>query len=118
MCLPAPRREPERPRHSSSPSCTNWVRLLPAQRQNLMFSATYSDDIRQLAGRILRNPVSIEVAARNATADRVDQQVYRVSKDHKRHLLAHLIDAGNWHQVLVFTRTKHGANRLAQQLES
>jgi ATP-dependent RNA helicase RhlE len=100
------------------PAIRRVVKLLPAQRQNLMFSATYSDDIRQLAGRILRNPVSIEVAARNATADRVEQQVYRVSKDHKRHLLAHLIDAGNWHQVLVFTRTKHGANRLAQQLES
>jgi ATP-dependent RNA helicase RhlE len=100
------------------PAIRRVVKLLPAQRQNLMFSATYSDDIRQLAGRILRNPVSIEVAARNATADRVDQQVYRVSKDHKRHLLAHLIDDGNWHQVLVFTRTKHGANRLAQQLES
>src|SRR5882757_2041704 len=100
------------------PAIRRVVKLLPAQRQNLMFSATYSDDIRQLAGRILRNPVSIEVAARNATADRVDQQVYRVPKDHKRHLLAHLIDAGNWHQVLVFTRTKHGANRLAQQLES
>jgi ATP-dependent RNA helicase RhlE len=60
----------------------------------------------------------VEVAARNATADRVDQTVYRVSKDHKRHLLAHLIGNGNWHQVLVFTRTKHGANRLAQQLEA
>jgi len=94
------------------------VKLLPAQRQNLLFSATYSDDIRELAGRILRNPVSIEVSPRNATADKVDQQVYRVSKDHKRHLLAHLINDGGWHQVLVFTRTKHGANRLAQQLES
>ncbi len=94
------------------------VKLLPAQRQNLLFSATYSDDIRELAGRILRNPVNIEVSPRNATADKVDQQVYRVSKDHKRHLLAHLINDGNWHQVLVFTRTKHGANRLAQQLES
>ena len=94
------------------------MKLLPAQRQNLMFSATYSDDIRELAGRILRNPVNIEVSPRNATADKVDQQVYRVSKDHKRHLLAHLINDGNWHQVLVFTRTKHGANRLAQQLES
>jgi len=93
------------------------IRLLPAQRQNLMFSATYSDDIRQLAERILRHPVNIEVAARNATADRVDQQVYRVPREHKRHLLAHLIDSGNWHQVLVFTRTKHGANRLSQQLE-
>ena len=100
------------------PAIRRVVKLLPAQRQNLMFSATYSDDIRQLAGRILRNPASIEVSARNATAERVDQQVYRVPKDHKRHLLAHLIDAGSWHQVLVFTRTKHGANRLAQQLES
>jgi len=100
------------------PAIRRVVKLLPPQRQNLMFSATYSDDIRQLAGRILRNPASIEVSARNATAERVDQQVYRVSKDHKRHLLAHLIDDGNWHQVLVFTRTKHGANRLAQQLES
>jgi ATP-dependent RNA helicase RhlE len=100
------------------PAIRRVVKLLPAQRQNLMFSATYSDDIRQLAGRILRNPSSIEVSARNATAERVDQQVYRVPKDHKRHLLAHLIDNGNWHQVLVFTRTKHGANRLSQQLES
>jgi ATP-dependent RNA helicase RhlE len=100
------------------PAIRRVVKLLPAQRQNLMFSATYSDDIRQLAGRILRNPVSIEVSARNATAERVDQQVFRVPKDHKRHLLAHLIDDGNWHQVLVFTRTKHGANRLSQQLES
>jgi ATP-dependent RNA helicase RhlE len=94
------------------------VKLLPAQRQNLLFSATYSEDIRELAGRILRNPVSIEVSPRNATAEKVDQQVYRVPKDHKRHLLAHLINDGGWHQVLVFTRTKHGANRLAQQLES
>jgi ATP-dependent RNA helicase RhlE len=94
------------------------IKLLPAARQNLMFSATYSNDIRDLASRYLRNPVSIEVAARNATADRVEQHVYRVSKEHKRHLLAHLIDDGNWHQVLVFTRTKHGANRLTQQLEA
>jgi ATP-dependent RNA helicase RhlE len=94
------------------------LKLLPAQRQNLMFSATYSDDIRSLASRILRNPATVEVAPRNATADRVEQQAYRVPKDHKRHLLAHLINDGNWHQVLVFTRTKHGANRLSQQLES
>jgi ATP-dependent RNA helicase RhlE len=92
------------------------LKLLPPQRQNLMFSATYSDDIRDLATRFLRDPVTVEVAPRNATADRVEQTVYRVSKEHKRHLLAHLIEAGNWHQVLVFTRTKHGANRLAQQL--
>jgi ATP-dependent RNA helicase RhlE len=94
------------------------IKRLPAQRQNLMFSATYSDEIRGLASRILRAPTEIEVAPRNATADRVDQQVFRVSKEDKRHLLAHLIQEGNWHQVLVFTRTKHGANRLAQQLQS
>jgi len=94
------------------------LKLLPASRQNLMFSATYSDDIRELAGRLLRNPVTIEVAARNATADRIEQHVYRVPKEHKRHLLRHLIHDGQWRQVLVFTRTKHGANRLTQQLES
>ncbi len=94
------------------------MKMLPAQRQNLMFSATYAEEIRELASQILRNPESIEVAARNATVEKVDQQVYRLPKDHKRHLLAHLINDGNWHQVLVFTRTKHGANRLAQQLDS
>jgi ATP-dependent RNA helicase RhlE len=93
------------------------LKLLPRERQNLMFSATYSADIRALAGRLLRDPVTIEVAVRNAPAERIEQQVFRVPKEHKRHLLAHLIDSGNWHQVLVFTRTKHGANRLTQQLE-
>src|SRR6187551_2810968 len=93
------------------------LKLLPAQRQNLMFSATYSDDIRDLANRFVKNPVSVQVTPRNATADKVEQSAYRVPKDHKRHLLAHLIKEGNWHQVLVFTRTKHGANRLTQQLE-
>jgi len=93
------------------------LKLLPRERQNLMFSATYSEDIRELAGRYLRNPVAIEVAARNAPAERIEQHVYRVPQEHKRHLLAHLITSGNWHQVLVFTRTKHGANRLTQQLE-
>ena len=93
------------------------LKMLPQQRQNLMFSATYSDDIRQLASNFLRNPVSLQVTPRNATADKVEQSAYRVPKDHKRHLLAHLINEGNWHQVLVFTRTKHGANRLTQQLE-
>ncbi len=98
------------------PAIRKVLKLLPERRQNLMFSATYSDDIRDLATRLLRDPVTVEVAPRNATADRVDQQVYRVPKEHKRHLLAHLIRAGDWHQVLVFTRTKHGANRLAEQL--
>ena len=94
------------------------LRLLPGKRQNLMFSATYSAPIRELANRFLQEPARIEVAARNATAERIDQQVYRVPKEQKRQLLAHLIQAGNWAQVLVFTRTKHGANRLTQQLES
>ena len=93
------------------------LKMLPQQRQNLMFSATYSDDIRQLANGFLRNPTALQVTPRNATADKVEQSAYRVPKDHKRHLLAHLINEGNWHQVLVFTRTKHGANRLTQQLE-
>jgi ATP-dependent RNA helicase RhlE len=93
------------------------LKMLPAQRQNLMFSATYSDEIRQLSNSFVKNPVNVQVTPRNATADRVEQSAYRVPKDHKRHLLAHLIKEGNWHQVLVFTRTKHGANRLTQQLE-
>jgi ATP-dependent RNA helicase RhlE len=94
------------------------LKLLPPVRQNLMFSATYSEEIRELASRFVRNPATIEVAARNATADKVEQTAYRVPKDHKRHLLAHLITEGNWHQVLIFARTKHGANRLSQQLEA
>jgi ATP-dependent RNA helicase RhlE len=93
------------------------LRLLPPARQNLMFSATYSEEIRALAARLLREPVTIEVAARNAAAERIEQHVYRVPREHKRHLLAHLISSGAWRQVLVFTRTKHGANRLAQQLQ-
>jgi ATP-dependent RNA helicase RhlE len=94
------------------------IKLLPAERQNLMFSATYSDDIRSLASRLLRNPLTIEVAPRNAAAERVEQHIYRVPKEHKRSLLSHLIVSGNWHRVVIFTRTKHGANRLTQQLES
>src|SRR4030095_10535140 len=93
------------------------IKMLPQQRQNLMFSATYSDDIRDLAQGLLKNPQFIQVTPRKATADKVEQSAYRVPKEHKRHLLAHLINEGNWHQVLVFTRTKHGAHRLTQQLE-
>jgi ATP-dependent RNA helicase RhlE len=90
--------------------------LLPKERQNLMFSATYSDDIRRLAQNLLANPVNVEVTPPNRTADKVEQVSYRLPKEMKRHLLAHLIKEGNWHQVLVFTRTKHGANRLSEQL--
>ncbi|MFK7891348.1 MAG: DEAD/DEAH box helicase [Granulosicoccus sp.] len=92
--------------------------LLPAaeQRQNLLFSATFSKDIKQLAARILNDPQLVEVAAQNATADRIEQQVFSVDKSRKRELLSRLIRDGDWTQVLVFTRTKHGANRLAEQL--
>ncbi|MCU0841392.1 MAG: DEAD/DEAH box helicase [Thiobacillaceae bacterium] len=90
--------------------------LLPKQRQNLLFSATFSDEIKALADRLLNQPALIEVARRNATADTVAQRVYHVDRDKKRQVLAHLIKEHNWHQVLVFTRTKHGANRLAEQL--
>ena len=90
--------------------------LLPKERQNLLFSATYSEDIRRLVQNLLRDPLTIEVAPPNRTADKVEQVSYRLPKEHKRHLLAHLINEGNWHQVLVFTRTKHGANRLAEHL--
>ena len=92
------------------------IKLLPSQRQNLLFSATYSEDIRRLAQTLLRQPVEIEVARRNAAVDTVEQSVYLVSKDRKRALLSHLIREGDWSQVLVFTRTKHGANRLTKQL--
>ena len=91
--------------------------LLPKQRQNLLFSATFSNDIKRLADGLLDSPVLIEVARRNTTSERVAQVVHHVDKNRKRELLSFLIGSGNWKQVLVFTRTKHGANRLAQQLE-
>ncbi|MBD3670000.1 MAG: DEAD/DEAH box helicase [Gammaproteobacteria bacterium] len=90
--------------------------LLPKQRQNLMFSATFSDDIKKLANSILRDPVEVAVAARNTASERVEQLVHPVDRVRKRELLSYLIGSGNWQQVLVFTRTKHGANRLSQQL--
>ncbi|MFK7853875.1 MAG: DEAD/DEAH box helicase [Granulosicoccus sp.] len=92
--------------------------LLPEaqKRQNLLFSATFSKEIKQLAGRMLNDPKLVEVAPQNATADRIDQQVYKVDKVRKRELLSKLIQDESWQQVLVFTRTKHGANRLAEQL--
>jgi len=93
------------------------IRQLPPRRQNLMFSATYSDDIRKLAQGLLRDPVEVEVAHRNSAVESVEQHVYHVPKDQKRALLSHLIKEGSWSQVLIFTRTKHGANRLAKQLE-
>ena len=93
------------------------LKLLPAKRQNLLFSATFSDEIKALAEGLLNEPVLIEVARRNAAADTVAQSVYLVDRERKRELLTKLIQDNNWHQVLVFTRTKHGANRLAEQLD-
>ena len=90
---------------------------LPTQRQNLLFSATFSKDITDLAGKLLHNPERIEVTPPNTTVERIEQRVFRVQASHKRALLAHLITAGAWEQVLVFTRTKHGANRLAEYLD-
>ncbi len=92
------------------------LKLLPSRRQNLLFSATYSPEIKALADGILRDPALVEVARRNTAAETVAQLVHPVAKSDKRALLSQLIREGDWHQVLVFTRTKHGANRLAEQL--
>jgi len=94
------------------------VATLPAQRQNLLFSATMPTEIRRLADTILRNPVTVQVAPVSATADRIDQSVYFVQKAHKPQLLAHLVDTLPMHRALVFTRTKHGADRVVRQLHS
>ena len=93
------------------------IAVLPKKRQNLMFSATYTDEIRTLAEGLLANPASVEVARRNTPAEKVAQRIFPVDRDRKRELLSTLISEGDWRQVLVFTRTKHGANRLAKQLE-
>ena len=91
--------------------------VLPPKRQNLLFSATFSDEIKALTDRLLNNPLMIEVARRNTTIEVVQQSVVLVDKANKAKLLVHLIREQNWTQTLVFTRTKHGANRLAEQLE-
>ncbi|MDX8391089.1 MAG: DEAD/DEAH box helicase [Mariprofundaceae bacterium] len=89
--------------------------LVPKNRQTLLFSATFSAEIKKLAGGILHSPKLVEVA-RNETVSLINQVVYHVRKTSKRALLSHLISSQNWRQVLVFTRTKHGANRLTEQL--
>jgi len=91
--------------------------LLPKTRQNLLFSATFPDEIRKLAAAFMHSPVTVEVARRNTPAELVAQVQHPVSHDRKRELLAHLVKSNDWRQVLVFCKTKHGANRLAQQLE-
>jgi ATP-dependent RNA helicase RhlE len=90
---------------------------LPAKRQNLFFSATFSQEIRGLADSFLQQPVEVAVARISETANLISQVVHPVDKDRKRALLAHLINRGDWRQVLVFARTKHGASRLAEQLD-
>lgn len=90
--------------------------LLPPSRQTLMFSATFSKEIQQIANTLLKSPTLIEVAPRNTASEQVEQVVHPVDRDRKRELLSYMIGFHNWQQVLVFTRTKHGANRLAEQL--
>jgi ATP-dependent RNA helicase RhlE len=98
------------------PDIRRVIALLAQKRQNLLFSATFPEDIRALANKLLSSPVSVEIGERNAAADKIEQAVYFVDKGQKRDLLSWLIGSGDWKQVLVFTRTKHGANRLAEQL--
>ncbi|MEM1403188.1 MAG: DEAD/DEAH box helicase [Pseudomonadota bacterium] len=98
------------------PDIRRIVSLLPPTRQTLMFSATFSRPIRDLAEKFLVDPQTIEVAPANTAAERVDQTVYPVHRTRKTDLLVHLLKKHQWHQVLVFTRTKHGANRLARRL--
>lgn len=93
------------------------LRILPTERQNLLFSATFSPEIRQLAKGLVKNPLEIDVSPRNTTTDTVRQKLHPVDKARKTKLLSHLIRDNDWHQALVFSRTKHGANRLVKQLE-
>ena len=92
------------------------LKLLPAKRQNLLFSATFSKEIKHLAGAFLNNPILVEATPENTTVEKIEQTVYRVDKKKKPALVIQLIKDGNWKQVLIFTRTKYGANRLAEKL--
>ncbi|MBU2920152.1 DEAD/DEAH box helicase [Winogradskyella psychrotolerans] len=94
------------------------MKLIPAKRQNLMFSATFSKDIKKLAYSILNNPVQVEATPENTAVEVIQQKVYRVAKGKKTGLIIKLISEGNWKQVLVFTRTKHGANKLCKKMIS
>ncbi|MAF84163.1 MAG: DEAD/DEAH box helicase [Gammaproteobacteria bacterium] len=94
------------------------LKALPTHRQNLLFSATFSKEIKKLANDLLNSPIEVQVARRNTTVELVTQIVHPVDRGRKRELLSHRIGAENWQQVLVFTRTKHGANRLAEQLSN
>ena len=99
------------------PDITKILATLPPGRQNLLFSATFSDDVKRLADRFMKQPVTVEVARRNTAAETVTQIAYKVSEQMKRSVLLTLIRSGEWNQLLVFTRTKQGADRLSHQLE-
>ena len=94
------------------------MKLMPKRRQNLMFSATFSKDIKKLAYSILHNPIQVEATPENTAVEIINQKVFRVAKTKKTGLIIKLISDGNWKQVLVFTRTKHGANRLCKKMIS
>jgi ATP-dependent RNA helicase RhlE len=99
------------------PDIKRIIALLPTMRQTLLFSATFSDEIRKLSGQFLKDPATVEVARRNEPIELVTQYVHLVDANRKRELLSHLVKKNDWEQVLVFTKTKHGANRLASQLQ-
>ncbi|MDP2902672.1 MAG: DEAD/DEAH box helicase [Methylovulum sp.] len=98
------------------PDIRRIMALLPKGRQSLLFSATVANAVKTLAAQLLNNPVEVDVAKQNATADNVTEQIYAIGREYKRELLSYLIGSNNWKQVLVFVRTKHGADRLEQQL--
>ena len=100
------------------PDISKIIALLPNRRQNLMFSATFSNEIRKLARGMLNHPLEISVSPPNTTVEAVEQRVFAVDKSRKSALLTHLIQDGNWQQVLVFARTKKGVNKLTRQLET
>jgi ATP-dependent RNA helicase RhlE len=99
------------------PAIRRIIGLLPHTRQNLLFSATFPSEIKVLVDKMMSNPIRIEVPRRQLTAERVSQVVHPVDRERKRELLSHMIGSKDWRQVLVFTRTKHGADRLADQLQ-
>jgi ATP-dependent RNA helicase RhlE len=99
------------------PDIRRILALLPVKRQNLLFSATFPDEIRKLTKSFMHDPATVEVAPRNKPVELISQIAHPVDSGRKREMLSHLVKTNNWQQVLVFTRTKHGANRLAQQLE-
>ena len=98
------------------PDIRKIIDRIPKRRQNLLFSATFSNEIKTLAATVLHNPVEIEVASIGTTADNISERIYGIAREYKRELLSYLIGNGNWRQVLVFVRTKHGADRLGKQL--